>query len=92
MGDGNFHLVLLRKPRRPGRYQTRAARLNERLVRRALQMGGHLHGRAWNRSRQAGIPGGGGRGAGGVALMRQIKRTFDPKGILNPGKIFAADG
>lgn len=30
-------------------------------------------------------------GAGGVALMRQIKRTFDPKGILNPGKIFAAD-
>lgn len=24
-----------------------------------------------------------------IALMRQLKRTFDPKGILNPGKIFA---
>jgi glycolate oxidase len=23
-----------------------------------------------------------------IALQRQIKRTFDPKGLLNPGKIF----
>ncbi|NLZ70254.1 MAG: hypothetical protein GX907_02845, partial [Clostridiaceae bacterium] len=23
-----------------------------------------------------------------IALMRGIKRTFDPKGILNPGKVF----
>jgi D-lactate dehydrogenase (cytochrome) len=29
-------------------------------------------------------------GAGPVDLMRQLKRTMDPDGILNPGKIFAA--
>jgi FAD/FMN-containing dehydrogenase len=28
-------------------------------------------------------------GAGGIALMREIKRALDPKNIMNPGKIFA---
>jgi len=23
-----------------------------------------------------------------LALMRELKRTFDPNGILNPGKVF----
>jgi glycolate oxidase len=27
-----------------------------------------------------------------IALQRDIKRTFDPKGLLNPGKIFPSDG
>jgi glycolate oxidase len=28
-------------------------------------------------------------GAAGVELMKNIKRAFDPNGIMNPGKIFA---
>jgi glycolate oxidase len=28
------------------------------------------------------------RSAAELALMRAIKKSFDPKGILNPGKIF----
>ena len=27
-----------------------------------------------------------------LRLMRAIQRDFDPKGILNPGRIFPADG
>jgi D-lactate dehydrogenase (cytochrome) len=30
-------------------------------------------------------------GVGAVNLMRQIKRSLDPKNILNPGKIFVLD-
>lgn len=29
-------------------------------------------------------------GEGGVNVMRRIKRSFDPKGLLNPGKIYNA--
>jgi D-lactate dehydrogenase (cytochrome) len=28
-------------------------------------------------------------GVGAVDLMRQIKRSLDPKNIMNPGKIFS---
>ena len=27
-----------------------------------------------------------------IALQRDIKRAFDPKGLLNPGKIFPTGG
>jgi glycolate oxidase len=30
-------------------------------------------------------------GPGGVKVMKRIKDAFDPKGLLNPGKIFADD-
>lgn len=30
-------------------------------------------------------------GSGGIALMRRIKDAFDPRGILNPDKIFGGD-
>jgi D-lactate dehydrogenase (cytochrome) len=87
VGDGNFHLVLLVKRDDPAEV-AEGDRLNQRLVRRALSMGGTCTG-------EHGI-GIGKReflveeaGEGAVALMRQIKRTLDPRGILNPGKIFA---
>ena len=87
VGDGNFHLVLLVKRDDPAEV-AEGDRLNERLVRRALAMGGTCTG-------EHGI--GIGKqgflveeaGAGAVALMRQIKTTLDPRGILNPGKIFS---
>jgi glycolate oxidase len=30
-------------------------------------------------------------GPEGVAVMRRIKNSFDPKGLLNPGKIIAVE-
>jgi D-lactate dehydrogenase (cytochrome) len=88
VGDGNFHLVLLVDRADPAEL-ARADQLNERLVRRALGMGGTCTG-------EHGIGIGKQKflleeaGPAAVALMRQIKQTLDPKGILNPGKIFAA--
>ncbi|HEY7379156.1 MAG TPA: FAD-linked oxidase C-terminal domain-containing protein [Steroidobacteraceae bacterium] len=88
VGDGNFHLVLLVDRSDPADIEL-AERLNDRLVHRALGMGGTCTG-------EHGIGVGKQQflieeaGAQGVALMRQIKQTLDPRGILNPGKIFAS--
>ncbi|HEY4645954.1 MAG TPA: FAD-linked oxidase C-terminal domain-containing protein [Steroidobacteraceae bacterium] len=87
VGDGNFHLVLLVNRDDPAEV-AEADRLNERLVRRALAMGGTCtgeHGIGLGKQQflieEA--------GEAGVALMRRIKASLDPKDILNPGKIFA---
>ena len=31
------------------------------------------------------------RSAGEIELMRKIKKSFDPDGIMNPGKVFAQE-
>jgi D-lactate dehydrogenase (cytochrome) len=86
VGDGNFHLLLLIDPADPDE-RARAAGISRRLVDRALALEGTCTG-------EHGI------GIGKmdslvkehgdlIPLMRDIKRALDPKGILNPGKIFA---
>ena len=85
VGDGNFHLTLAYDPAVPGDLE-RLYGLNEKIVMRALKMGGTCTGEH-------------GVGMGkreflvaehGVALdvMRQIKTALDPDNIMNPGKIF----
>jgi len=84
VGDGNFHLVYLLDPDDREDWK-RAEALNERMVMRALAMGGTCTGEH-------------GVGMGkmdflvaeqgeAVSLMRQIKQALDPENILNPGKI-----
>ena len=31
-------------------------------------------------------------GPGGVAVLRRIKQSFDPSGLLNPGTMFESNG
>jgi D-lactate dehydrogenase (cytochrome) len=85
VGDGNFHTVILVPPE-PGGLE-RAWELDKKIVARALSLGGSCSG-------EHGI-GIGKRefleqehGTEALAVMRSIKHTLDPKGILNPGKIF----
>lgn len=86
VGDGNFHVVFSIDPHSAGELEEVKA-INARLIRRALEMDGTCTG-------EHGI------GLGkqewlveelgdAVDLMRSVKRALDPRGILNPGKIFA---
>jgi D-lactate dehydrogenase (cytochrome) len=85
VGDGNFHTLILVDPAAPDEI-ARAQALHERMVARALALDGTSTG-------EHGI------GTGKIAflerelgeavdVMRAIKRALDPKGIMNPGKIF----
>ncbi len=84
VGDGNFHLVILIDPQNAGELEEAKA-LNVRVVRRALAMEGTCTGEH-------------GVGLGkqsylveelgeAVELMRDLKRTFDPDNLFNPGKV-----
>jgi D-lactate dehydrogenase (cytochrome) len=85
VGDGNFHTVILVPPE-PGGLE-RAWELDKKIVARALALGGSCSG-----EHGVGI---GKRefleaehGAETLAVMRSVKSALDPRGILNPGKIF----
>ena len=85
VGDGNFHTVILVPPGEDGLAQ--AWELDKKIVARAMALGGSCSG-------EHGI-GIGKRefleaehGAETLAVMRQIKTALDPRGIMNPGKMF----
>jgi D-lactate dehydrogenase (cytochrome) len=84
VGDGNFHLSFVIDPD-DAEEMKRAEALNERMVMRALAMGGTCTGEH-------------GVGTGkmhflvaehgdALSVMRQIKMALDPGNIMNPGKI-----
>jgi D-lactate dehydrogenase (cytochrome) len=84
VGDGNFHVAFVIDPNDPAELASANA-INERMVMRALALGGTCTG-------EHGI------GYGkldfllsehgeGVDVMRRIKRALDPLNLMNPGKI-----
>jgi D-lactate dehydrogenase (cytochrome) len=84
VGDGNFHLSFLIDPTKPEEI-AEAARLNERLVHRAIAMDGTCtgeHGVGWGKIDFLLAEHG-----DAVSVMRQIKKALDPDNIMNPGKI-----
>lgn len=85
VGDGNFHCTFMVRPDDPDEI-AEVARLNDRLVRRAIAAGGTCSG-------EHGI-GTGKRefmvaehGDAAVEAMRAIKAALDPENLLNPGKV-----
>ncbi len=84
VGDGNFHLTFLLDPDDPEDMK-KAEGVNDRMVMRALAMGGtctgeHGVGTGKMKFLQA-------EHGESVAVMRQLKLALDPDNIMNPGKI-----
>ncbi len=85
-GDGNIHVLI---PFDQNFSYERAQQLNAQLVKKAISLGGTCtgeHGVGLGKARFMPIEHG-----GALEVMRMIKKTLDPKGILNPGKIFLED-
>jgi D-lactate dehydrogenase (cytochrome) len=83
-GDGNVHVGLMVDPADADDL-ARARRLVDRLVEAALARGGTCtgeHGVGIGKRAHLALEHG-----DSVDLMRAIKRAFDPRGILNPGKV-----
>jgi D-lactate dehydrogenase (cytochrome) len=84
VGDGNFHLAFLLDPNKPEEI-AEAARLNDRMVQRAIAMDGTCtgeHGVGYGKVDFLVAEHG-----EAVAVMRTLKRALDPDNIMNPGKI-----
>ena len=87
VGDGNFHTQPLVDLDDAGEVE-RAQAFIDRLVKRALAMGGTCtgeHGVGQKKIKYLEQE----HGAEALAVMRTLKRALDPRNILNPGKIIA---
>lgn len=85
--DGNLHVNILKGDLSGEQWAERRDRVEEALFERIVALGGKLsgeHGIGWTQRRLMPLA----LGEAELALMRRIKAAFDPKGILNPGKIF----
>ncbi len=85
-GDGNLHVYICRDALDEAAWEEKLSRCFDRMYEKAEQLGGlvsgeHGIGYAKKRYMQAQY------GDTQTALMRGIKAAFDPKNILNPGKI-----
>ena len=88
-GDGNLHPNLVFDRDDP-RANEITESVKDELYRAAIALGGTVtaeHGIGSSRREYLELQ----RGAGGVAVMRSIKRALDPHNILNPGKVFVPD-
>ncbi|MCY4547344.1 MAG: FAD-binding protein [Defluviicoccus sp.] len=84
VGDGNFHIDFVLDPEDEAELATATA-VNERLIARALAMGGTCtgeHGVGYGKKKYLAAEHG-----EGVAVMRTIKQALDPGNLMNPGKI-----
>jgi len=84
-GDGNLHVVLVGDPADAAQW-SRLEAVNQAVVERAIACGGTCtgeHGVGIGKRKFMELEHG-----EAYRLMRRIKDLIDPKGLMNPGKIF----
>jgi D-lactate dehydrogenase (cytochrome) len=87
-GDGNFHLMFM-VDRQDARELQVVEELNQRMVERALRMGGTCtgeHGVGVGKRKALAL-----EHPDLLPLLRGVKAVFDPNGIMNPGKVLPDD-
>ena len=91
IGDGNLHINVLR----PDDLSEEAFIGQCEQVTKLLAATLHCHGGSISAEHGIGLVKraylGSTRSAAEIALMRGVRKVFDPHGILNPGKLFTAD-
>lgn len=88
-GDGNLHPNIL-TDRRDGEEMARVEGAIAAIFRAAVELGGTLsgeHGIGLTKKPFLGLA----LSGEAIRLMRDLKRTVDPRGILNPGKVFGGE-
>ena len=85
-GDGNLHPTFLTDERDADEMRRVEAAMRE-IFAHALSLGGTITGEhGVGLAKKAFLRGQ--MGDGSYALLRQVKRSLDPLGLLNPGKVF----
>jgi len=85
-GDGNIHVNIMVDRKKKEEYQ-KGLNLIGHIFKDTLELGGTIsgeHGIGLTKARYMGME----ISETGLSIMRSIKKAFDPKNILNPGKIF----
>ena len=86
-GDGNLHIYILRDELGKEQWEKTLAAVFNDLYGRARELGGQVsgeHGIGFAKKPFLGSS----LSPDVIGLMRSVKQAFDPKNILNPGKIF----
>lgn len=89
-GDGNLHINIIKGDLSDQQWNQELNKAIREIFELTVSLGGTLsgeHGIGLVQKEYMDIP----FGSVELNLMRQIKKVFDPKGILNPGKIFPDD-
>jgi len=85
-GDGNIHVNFLLDATKPEQVKAAEESVDE-VFRKTMELGGTLsgeHGIGLTKKRFLGYE----VAPVEMRLMRELKRVFDPRGVLNPGKMF----
>jgi len=86
-GDGNVHIDVLKGGMDYEAWKNGLPDLKREIYRRAIALGGTItgeHGIGFIRKDYLHLA----LSQAEIELLKRIKRAFDPKGIMNPGKVF----
>jgi len=89
-GDGNLHPMICYDERQPGEFD-RALQANEEILHACIELGGTVtgeHGVGMDKAEKLALL----FGPDDLEVMHAVRRVFDPKGLMNPRKVFPSGG